>query len=160
MPKFNCNVQNKLPWAINPPRNLNREKNVAWVSYKDARSSYGRSHQNTLDAWDKFHDVNIRIQIFAINSQIEYERSISCQIGSSPKLFHSYIKHTRVGKPSVGPIVLSNGNLTDDPKEMAEGFANSFASVFVVEVLDDPVANQLCPNYTEDINICDPKPGI
>ena len=153
VPVFDCNAQKKLPWAINPPRSLIHDKNVAWVRFKEIRGSYGRTHQNTLDAWNKFHDVNTTIKHFAVNSQIEYEKSISCQIGPNPKLFHSYIKHRRVGKPSVGPIILSNGILTDDPKQMAEGFAASFASVFVDVTPSNPVANQSCLNYTADINV-------
>ena len=120
--------------------------------YKATRDNYGRGHQITVSAWDAFVSINSQIQKFAIDSQIGYERKISEQIGSNPKLFHSYLKHRKVGKPSIGPIKLQDGTLTDDPQLMADRFASSFASVFITDTPDNPVHNQFCDNVTD--NIC------
>ena len=59
-----------------------------------------------------------------------YGEYTSC-INSNPKLFHSYIKHRRVGISfRIGPIKTDDGFLSDNPIVMANCFAYSFASVF------------------------------
>ena len=47
-----------------------------------------------------------------------------------PKLLHSYIRNKKKGRPTVGPIRLDSGPLTDDPSTMVESFASSFSSVY------------------------------
>ena len=143
----------RIPWSVNPPRALTREKNRLWSVYKATRVNLGRGHQSAVSAWDAYVYINSKIKKFAIDSQISYERKISDQIGSNPKLFHSYLKHRKVGKPSIGPIKLQDGTLTDDPQLMADCFASSFASVFIADTPDDPVQNQFCESVTDDICI-------
>ena len=60
----------------------------------------------------------------------------------NPKLLHSYIRNKKVGPPTVGPIRLDSGNLTDKPGEMAEVFGSSFASVFTRHSPNNPSPHQ------------------
>ena len=46
------------------------------------RSTNGRTHPSTLLAWQAFEDANIDIKMFAINSQIDYERKVATQLNT------------------------------------------------------------------------------
>ena len=122
--------KDEVPWNKNPPRNLIQNKSLLWSNYKQLRNSLGRRHPETLASFNRFKDVNEQIMNFSLNSQKDYERLICEQISFNPKLFHSYIKHRRVGRPSIGPIRDINGDLSDDPFIMANNFAHAFSSVF------------------------------
>ena len=67
----------------------------------------------------------------------------------NPKLLHSYIRHKKVGRPSVGPIRLDSGRLTDSPSEMDEVFASSFAAVYTKTCPPNPLPHQ-CIDGTID----------
>ena len=96
IPTVPCNISS-TPWSKNPPRALTREKSVRWGTYKDCRRQLGRRHPDTLTAWRNFTDANSRIKQFTANSQAQYEKTIAEQIKTNPKLFHSYLRHKRVG---------------------------------------------------------------
>ena len=132
----------KPPWTLNPPRSLLRDKNEKWRRYKEVRSQHGRQHSLTLSAWQEFMSANILVKNFAIQSQSEYEKSICRQMKTNPKLFHSYIRHKRVGRPTVGPIRLQDDSITDDPAAMAEQFVLSFGSVFSAHTPANPAPHQ------------------
>ena len=136
VPLIDLSKKQKLPWNKNPPRNLIQNKSDLWSNFKQLRHSLGRRHPDTLASFDSFRHVNEQIMNFSINSQKNYERLIGDQISFNPKLFHSYVKHRRVGRPGVGPIRDFNGDLSDDPLVMANSFANAFSSVFTTV---DPV---------------------
>ena len=133
-----------VPWCVNPPRALERECKLAWSHYKTTRSVNGRHHADTQTAWNSFTLCNDSIKRFAISSQINYEHSLSDQLKVNPKLFHSYIKHRRVDKPTVGPLRLENGELSDDPAVMAECFVSTFSSVFSASCSMNPSSHQVC----------------
>ena len=87
------------------------------------------------------------IWMFAINSQADYEHRLGDQLNSNPKLFHSYIKHRKTNQP----IRRSDWNLTDNPKEMAEFFANSFVSIFSSTALSEhPSLHQVSPRIIQE----------
>ena len=62
--------------------------------------------------------------------QPEYKCDVIMRAKTDPKLLHSCICERKVGSPSVGPLRLDSGTLSDRLGEMAEIFATSFASVF------------------------------
>ena len=142
-----------VPWQTNPPRSIIRAKQEAWQSYKLARSRVGRGSQLAVTEWNRFCACNRTIQNFAINSQKEYELVLTDQLGTHPKLFHSYINHRKKGRPSVGPLKNSNGALVDDPKLMADLFLRSFSGVFVTHAPTNPAPNQLCEDHLESIHV-------
>ena len=49
----------------------------------------------------------------------------------NPKQLHAYIRHKKVGCPTVGPLKLGDGRLTDNALLMAETLATAFESVYV-----------------------------
>ena len=67
------------------------------------------------------------------------------------KLFHSYIRNKKVGRPSVGPLKLNDGTVVDSNIEMAELFAESFASVYRSEDLRDQAPHQTFDGSLTDI---------
>ena len=153
VPKHKADNAKNVPWSINPPRALKRAKNNAWNEYKESRRTYGRTHPTTMQAWYAFEDKNTEIKMFATNSQIEYEKKVASQINTKPKLFHSYVRHRKVGKPSVGPLKLCTGEMTDDPSKMAEALAVAFSGVYAGTAPSDPEPHQTCNSFMPDILI-------
>ena len=47
----------------------------------------------------------------------------------NPKVIHAYIRKKTVGRPTVGPLTLANGELSDDAKLMSESLADAFFSL-------------------------------
>ena len=78
-----------------------------------------------------------------MHSQISYEKKIADQLNSNPKLFHSYLRNRRVGRPKIGPLKLESGETTDNPLDMAKCFASFFASVFVTDDPQNPAEHQI-----------------
>ena len=138
---------------MNPPRSLIREKTSLWLEFKRVKSEHGRPHPLTVYAWNQFARINSEIKYFAINSQIQYEKKIADQIGSKPKLFHSYLDHRRVGRPGIGPISANDGTLSDDPYVMSETFAEAFSSVYSLDTPNNPAPNQICFNQMEALQV-------
>ena len=147
--------RNKLqvPWSLNPPRDLIRSRKLAWSDYISAKSTHGRHHALTNEAWNVFCSRNRCYKSFAVNSQITYEKSIASQLGTKPKLFHSYIRHRKVGKPNVGPLRTSTGGLTDNPASMAAAFSSSFAGVFNPHPPLNPMPHQICNDRMNNIEV-------
>ena len=71
----------------------------------------------------------------------------------NPKLLHSYIRSKKVGRPTVGPIRLDSGLLTDNPGVMAEVFASSFASVYTRHCPASPAPHQRFGGSIDPITI-------
>ena len=151
IPKRQQVKNSKLPWPVNPPNGLLRAKNSAWLEYKLSRHMNGRNAPNTLESWTAFQDINKQVRGFAAASQCSYESMVAAQVDTNPKLFHSYLNHKKVGRPSVGPLKLNNGTLTDDPFTMAENFVGAFSSVFECRVPDNVETNQICTDTLDNI---------
>ena len=147
VPPIETSRVNSVPWAKNPPRSLRRERSEAWAAYKSSRSLHGRVHLTTVNAWDAFVSINARFRNFAICAQKNYERTVAAQLQTNPKLFHAYIRHRRVGRPSVGPLRLPDGRLTDAPADMVDCFVTSFATVFSVDEPNAPAPHQTCGEH-------------
>ena len=62
----------------------------------------------------------------------------------APKLLHAYLRHKKQFRSSVGPLKLSSGCSTDDPKQMADAFVEAFASTFTADAPPNPVPHQHC----------------
>ena len=58
-----------------------------------------------------------------------------------------------MGRPSVSPLKLESGNLTDEASVMSECFASSFASVYTRMPLDNPAPYQQFDGHCEPLHI-------
>ena len=140
----------------NPPAHLKRERRSAWEVYRNLRSLYGRSHGISEEALHRYSIVNYRYRNFHIHAQIEHEISLIDLFRSDSKFFHSYIRKKKVGSPSVGPLRMSDGALTEQPELMSEIFVNKFSSVFLTSSPAYPAEHQTydgqftCIDLTED----------
>ena len=132
----------KPPWSTRPPSSLVRQRQIAWNAYKTARHHLGRRSTGISSAYAAFASVNRQYRSFSIQSQADYEKSLIDRSKDNPKLLHSYIRNKKVGRPSIGPIRLSTGTLTDEAGLMSEAFVEAFASVFTRRSTDNPVAYQ------------------
>ena len=97
--------------------------------------------------------MNAEIKNYCIESQKSYELSLISQMDRNPKLFHAYIKHRKVSRPSIGPLQLPDDSLTDSLVAMAECFLQGFASVFCHFVPSNPAQNQFCFNNVDPLII-------
>ena len=111
------------------------------------RCEKGRRHADRLAVWERFKANNNTFKEYVLNSQIEYEKNCIDQIKSNPKIFHSYKKHKKACPPIVGPIKTTEGEITDDPKSMANCFADTFLAVITDIVPPSPAAHQSCNSY-------------
>ena len=115
--------------------------------------SEGRNNPATLSAWQDFTAVNYRIKHFAKDSQKEYEKKAADQLKTNPKLFHGYLRHRRVGGPTIGPLKLADHSISDDPKTMAQCFMQSFVGVFSVGSPQNAAPNQTFMGPLPDIRV-------
>ena len=114
----------------------------------------GRTAPGTKLALQDFFLVNRKTKQFARESQVKYERKITNELVSNPKLFHSYLRRKKVGCPSVGPLKLDDGSLSDDPLVMADKFALAFAEVFDVSIVNhSPAPHQTSICHMPPINL-------
>ena len=142
---------NKIPWKTNPPSSLKRRRKAAWEEYKSLRSKDGRRAPNTVSALMAFLQVNGQLRSFASISQIEYEKSLIARSKDNPKLLHSYIKHKKQFRSSVGPLRLGSNAVTDVPKEMADCFLDAFSSIHTTTIPANPAPHQRCGAVLDDV---------
>ena len=120
------NWRRKVPWKSNPPSSLKRRRKTAWEEYKRLRSNIGRKAPHTVSALRTFQEANSQLRAFASSAQIEYEKSLIIRSKENPKLLHSYMRHKKQLRCSVGPLRLASNVVSDDPKEMADRFLDAF----------------------------------
>ena len=137
-----------IPWKTRPPTGLVRQRQLAWQKYKSVRHQLGRSASDTHSAYAKFTSVNRQYRSFSVRAQANYESGLIDRSKENPKLLHSYIRNKKVGRPSVGPLTLDSGELSDAPAAMAECFASSFSAVYSNDCPVNPA-----PYQTSDIEI-------
>ena len=143
----------KVPWRTRPPTSLVHQRQSAWQKYKSVRLQLGRSARDTHAAYATFTSVNRQYRSFSIRSQAEYEGSLIERSKETPKVLHSYIRNKKIGRPSVGPLTLASGELSDEPASMAECFAQSFAAVYTSASPTDPAPHQRSEAVIPDIVI-------
>ena len=129
---------NNPRWLKRPPSSLLNRRHAAWIRYKSVRAELGRKSTDAIAAYASFQTPNRSVRGFSVASQASYELNLLNQSRDRPKLLHSYIRDKKTARPSVGPIRLCSGELTDNPRAMAEAFASSFSSVYTKETLEHP----------------------
>ena len=67
-----------------------------------------------------------------------YEENLIEKFRENPKVLHAYIRKKKVGRPTVGPLTLANGELSDDAKQMSESLADAFSSVYTSTTPSSP----------------------
>ena len=132
----------KPPWSTRPPTSLINLRHSAWSRYKSVRAQLGRRSGEARCSYASFANINQQCRTYAVKAQAEYEEDLILRSQEQPKLLHSYIRKKKVGRPSVGPLRLPSGKLTDNPAYMSEVFAESFASVYSRSVPRNPYPHQ------------------
>ena len=132
---------NTPPWHKNVPIHIRTKKARCWADYIHHRRAYGRRSPIAIQKLYLFHAANSILRHAVISAKCNYEQNLVNQQKNRPKLFHSYIRHKKSARPSVGPLLVDN-SLTDDAKDMANTFVEAFASVFVDEVIPNPRPHQ------------------
>lgn len=130
-------------WPVKPPLSLKRRRQIAWSQYKRLRCQLGRHSEDTNDALLQFLAINFQYRNFAMNKQVEYERSLVDSMVHNPKVFHAYIRNRKVNKVGVGPLKSDDGSIITDPQSMANIFATAFSSVYTRVVPPNPQPHQI-----------------
>ena len=80
---------------------------------------------------------------------------MAAEFKSNPKQLHAYIRHKKVGCPSVGPLRLEDDSLTDDSYRMAEALASAFESVYVDPIPESGAAeHQHVDSHMPPLDLC------
>ena len=120
----------KPPWQTRPPTSLIHERQQIWQKYKAVRQHLGRASASARAAFTEFNLVNKRYRSFAVRSRADYESNLIAKSKENPKALHSYIRNQKTGCPTVGPLRLVSGELSDDPTVLCECFAECFSAVY------------------------------
>ena len=142
-----------LPWESRPPRSLTVRRCELWQEYKSVRSVHGRSSSVAVALLDEYNSVNHEYRNFSFNKQCQYEWDLILHKSDRPKLFHSYIRGKKVGKPRVGPLKLPSGQIITDSRIMAGSLAESFSSVYSVGLVANAAPHQTSSGSISSINI-------
>ena len=134
------------------PRSLKQHRKSAWNNYKNLRSVHGRTHAVTVDAYETFRAANHQYRNHDTYQRAEQEMFLIGQIKSNPKLFHSYIRRKKKGKPPVGPLKTENGVISDEGL-MSEVLAEFFSSVFITVDSQHPVGIGVAHDPIENLHI-------
>ena len=143
------------PFKTRPPTSLINRRKTAWHNFKRCRLRLGRSSPVTKQAMQDFFTLNRETRDFVKDQQVSYEKGLAEKLINNPKFFHGYLRRKKVGCPSVGPLRLDDGNLSDDPSVMADVFAQAFVSVYGNSVPIPTLAShqtfpgQMCPTNLE-----------
>ena len=110
-------------WSVKSSSILKRQRSTAWSHFKLMCAIHGRNSDITADALSIFLDINHQFRNFSITCQTNHESSLVDQLTWNPKVFHSYIRRKKVGRPCIGPLKSSSSLVIADPYAMAELFA-------------------------------------
>ena len=119
----------KNPWVAKPPRALIVERSQVWASYKRLRSVLGRNHHTVLEIYEVYAALNLQYRNYARNWQRDYECKMANSLKENPKLFHSYVRRRKQGKPSVGPLKV-DGVVISNSERVAEVLADYFSEIY------------------------------
>ena len=141
------------PWSTRPPTSLINRRHLAWSKYKSARKQLGRHSGLARSSYATFANLNQQCKTYAVKAQAQYEESLILRSQDHPKLLHSYLRKKKTGRPTVGPLTLQSGQLSDDPKSMADLFADCFSSVYSKSVPRHPLPHQQSDGLLENITL-------
>ena len=115
--KSTSNSTSLLPWQTKPPRDLLSRRHNAWTHYKSLRRSHGRNSPESREALSTYLDLNYQYRNFAYESQKLYEASLMNNFKTKPKLFYSYIRNNKVGRPTIGPLKRTTGEVCSSARD-------------------------------------------
>ena len=128
VPMRSCR-SSSLGWDAAPPRSLVREKANLWGQYKTLRRELGRTHEASVEALRLYNETNYNVRTYSRTKQWQYEYQLADRLREMPKLFHSYIRRKKKGKPSIGPLK-HMGVVLSEPVDMCEVLADVFSSIY------------------------------
>ena len=85
--------------------------------------------------------------------QADYESNLIVRCKENPKVLHSYIRKKKVGRPSVCPLRLDSGQLSNDPVILSECFAEAFSAVYNRVSPTNPAPHQSYEGRISDVVI-------
>ena len=132
----------KPPFSTRAPSSLITRRHNAWSRYKTVRTQLGRHSVEAHSSYASFANLNRQCRTYAVKAQASYEESLLLRAKEHPKVLHSYIRKKKVSRPTVGPLKLPSGQLSDNPRDMCELFADAFSSVFTTTIPDNPHPHQ------------------
>ena len=95
-----------------------------------------------LGALSDFNSANRDLKKFNLAGRCIYERNLIAKVKEAPKIFHSYIRWKKKGRPTLGPLKLPSGEIVKDPLQMKNIFAEAFVTVFVDVIPTNPPLSQ------------------
>ena len=108
----------KPPFSTRAPSSLITRRHNAWSRYKTVRTQLGRHSVEAHSSYASFANLNRQCRTYAVKAQASYEESLLLRAKEHPKVLHSYIRKKKVSRPTVGPLKLPSGQLSDNPRDM------------------------------------------
>ena len=136
-----------------PPTSLLRSRSRLWSQYKSVRTQFGRNSLQASAAYSDYRDINQQYREYSLRKTLDYEREILSRSKLQPKLFHSYIRGKKTGRPKIGPLRLPNGVICSDSLGMADCFLRAFSSVHSGGTINNPAPHQLCSGSFDSISL-------
>ena len=125
-----------------PPTHLIRKRTRLWSVFKSVRSSYGRRSPQAVFAYSEYIRANTEYREYSFSKSIQYEKDILAQSRLHPKIFHSYIRNKKIGRPKIGPLKLPDGIIVSNNCKMADTFLDAFSSVQAASDPSRPAEHQ------------------
>ena len=116
-----------------------RSRNILRRRRRKVRAQINAISYTTKDIGPSSKLYKLRLELYNINEQIQesvhtqgkqIESKAIKNIKENPRYFYSYAKKHKKLKSTVGPLIKDTGELTDDPKTMADILQNQYTSVF------------------------------
>ena len=145
-------VPKKLP-ASKKTNPFTHSRNILRRRKKKVRAQINALSSKSADTGPSSKLFKLRLELYNINEKIQnsvhdqqkmQESKAVKNIKENPKFFYSYAKRHNKLQSTVGPLYKQSGELTDDPKTMADILQQQYVSVFS----DPNSAKKLEPNIS------------
>lgn len=96
-----------------------------------------------INVLSHFTNLNFQYKNYCINAQAHYQLFLIDAFNSNPKLLYSYVRHKKVGQPTVGPLRTIDGVLTNDSMS---SWLICFLMLLLLFSQPNPAEHHLCNN--------------
>ena len=105
------------PWREDPQRRLEHKRSISGRQYKFIRSNLESHYPDTVAARKQFKVLEKLVENLTTTSQISTEQTVFSQLKTNPRLFHFFIYHRKVNRPSIYPLRTQLGAVTNEQSE-------------------------------------------
>ena len=126
---------------------LRRRKRKVKTQINAVKVKNPMAKQKLIKLRSELYDLNQKINQSIISQQDQREHVAVERIRKNPRYFYSFAREKKKMTSNIGPLLNQEGDLTDNPTEMANILQDQYASVF-----SDPKSTKKCiPNLIAEL---------